>query len=536
MSRHPRAPFGRLLVAAAALLLAGFTSPPAAAAVPGGSSELPSAERLAELAARAAAEAWEPYRELLSLPSDANIPEHIPPNVAWMRSAFESRGFAVQRLETPGAPLLLARRSGEGGGAAGGKRHTVLIYLQVDGQPVDPSRWDQQDPWKPVLKEPAEGDAWREIPWQRLEGGEVDPDWRVFARAAADAKGPVVAFLAALDAFAETGAPQSYDLKVIMDFEEELGSPNLPAAVQEHREALAADMLLIFDGPRHATNRPTLYFGARGIATATLTVFGPRVPQHSGHYGNYAPNPAVRLAQLLASMKDEEGRVTLPGYYDGVEIDPATREILGRIPDDEEEIRQRLGIARPEAVGATYQEALQYPSLNVRGMASAWVGPDKRTIVPASATAEIDIRLVPEVSAERLIGLLREHVESRGYHLLPGREPTDEERLRYPRLASFTSYVAYDAFRTPYDSEVGQWLNAALLRAFGEEPIRIRMVGGSIPISPFVVTLGVPAVGVPIVQLDNNQHSPNENLRVGNFVDGVRTYLAVLTQPFEAGP
>ena len=489
-------------------------------------TQQPDAERLDRLAERHARASFDTFRALLSLPNDANDPAHVEQNVDWMREAFERRGFSTTVLPTGGPPLLLAEQP------AGEDAPTVLVYLQIDGQPVDSTRWDQESPYRPVLKA-ASGEGWTTIPWERLEG-EINPDWRIFARSASDAKGPVAMFLAALDARAEAGLEVPYTLKVIMDFEEELGSPHLPPAVEVHRDALTADVLAIFDGPRHYTNRPTLSFGARGIATLTLTVFGPRVPQHSGHFGNYAPNPALRLAQLLASMKDAHGRVTIPGFYDGIEIDDRTRAILAEVPDDEAAIRRDLGIAEPDRVADTYQEAIQYPSLNVRGLASGWVGREVRTIIPATATAEIDVRLTPEVDPERLIGLIRSHVEAQGYHLVDG-PPTDAERMEHPRLASFDASVEYQAFRTPYDARVGVWLTEALTRAFGEPPIRKRMSGGSIPIAPFITTLGVPAVGVPTVNADNNQHSPNENLRVGNYVEGVKTFLAILTQPLPAG-
>ena len=336
-------------------------------------------------------------------------------------------------------------------------------------------------------------------------------------------------FLTALDIFAAEAMAQTYTLKVIMDFEEERGSPNLPAAVERHQEALAADMLIIFDGPRHVSNQPSLTFGARGIATVDLMVYGPRVPQHSGHYGNYAPNPAFRLARLLASMKDDAGRVVIPGYYDGITLDDATRAILAQVPDDEAAIQRTLGIAHPDSVAETYQEAIQYPSLNVRGMASGWVDDAVRTIVPSFAHAEIDVRLTPETDPERLLGLIRRHIENQRYYVID-RAPTDGERTAHPRIATFTHEVSYGAFRTPYDSEVGLWLTAAMQRAFGQDPIRKRMSGGSIPISPFIQTLGLPAVTVPTVNADNNQHSPNENLRVGNYLDGIKTFLAILTQ------
>ncbi|MGH7541563.1 MAG: M20/M25/M40 family metallo-hydrolase, partial [Gemmatimonadota bacterium] len=176
----------------------------------------------------------------------------------------------------------------------------------------------------------------------------------------------------------------------------------------------------------------------------------------------------------------------------------------------------------------------QYPSLNVRGLQAGWLGEQARTIIPPTATAEIDVRLVLESDPERLVRLIREHVEGLGYTVLD-RPPTEEERLRHPRLATFTSAIAYRAYRTPFDSEPGRWLSAALAGLFGAEPIKIRTSGGSIPISPFVTTLDLPAVSVGTVNPDNNQHSPNENLRVADFLRGIRIMTAVLAQPFSDG-
>jgi acetylornithine deacetylase/succinyl-diaminopimelate desuccinylase-like protein len=514
----PRAP-ARLLLLSAAL---GLLAAPAA-----------QAQRLSPQQIREAAEAQTPaafalYRDLLGLPNDAHFPEDILRLLSWLEGAFEQRGFRTSRLETPGSDLLLAERP------VPGATRTVLVYLQADGQPVDPSRWDQESPYTPVLKQRTATGAWEIIPWERLDGRR-DDEWRIFARSASDSKGPIAQFLSAVDAMQRLDVRPDYNLKVIVDTEEEMGSPNLPAAVQRFRDRLAADVLVIFDGPPDASGRPTLKFGARGIARFTLTTHGPRVPQHSGHYGNFAPNPGMRLSQILASMKDEHGRVTIPGWYDGITLDEETRAILARVPDDERAIMRDLGIATRDSIGGSLQEALQYPSLNVRGMASGWVGDEARTIIPATATAEVDVRLVRETDGERLLGLVRRHIESLGYHLTDG-EPTEEERLRHPRLATFRGGVSYAAFRTDFDSEPGRWLTRALTRLHGAEPVRIRTSGGSIPISPFVETLGIPAVTVPTVNPDNNQHSPNENLRVGNFVDGIGVMIAVLTEPITDAP
>ena len=466
------------------------------------------------------------YRELLAYPNDANDPQAILRLVDRLETEFRARDFQTTRITTPGSPLLLAERSFPGAA------HTALVYLQADGQPVDPSQWEQDSPWTPVLKERAANGEWREIPWQRLTK-EHDPEWRVFARSAADSKGPVAQFLVALQLLDEAGIRPDVNLKVIVDTQEEQGSPHLPDAVQQQRQRLAADMLLIFDGPPHNSGLPSLVFGARGIATATLTTHGPRVPVHSGHYGNYVPNPAIRLAELIASLQDDTGRVVIPGWYDGVSLNEAERAILAAVPDDGNAIRNALGIAASNGVAESLQESIQYPSLNVRGMRAAWTGADVRTVIPATATAEFDIRLVPESDPERLIGLLREHIEEQGYHLLD-RAPDDDERMRHARLATFTSSIAYGAFRTPFDSLPGRWTNRALTKLNGEPPIRIRNFGGSIPIAPFVQVLGIPAVVVPTVNPDNNQHSPNENLRLKDFVRGIETMVAVLQEPLES--
>lgn len=459
--------------------------------------------------------------ELLSIPNDAFYPEAIEKNVRWCEEAFGNREFMTTRIATKAAPLLLAERKHPGA------QQTVLVYLQVDGQPVDSTQWFQESPYTPTLKKQLPNGEWEALSWENIIN--YEDDWRVFARSASDAKGPIAMFLTALDAAADSSIIPNYNLKVIMDFEEELGSPNLPQAVTDHATLLKADMLIIFDGPRHITNKPTLTFGARGIATIKLTTYGPVVPQHSGHFGNYAPNPALRLSKLLASMKDDKGRVIIPGFYDGVTIDKATESILKAVPDNEIQIKDRLQIKSADEVGGYYQEAIQYPSLNIRGMQSGWIDEKVRTIIPGWARAEIDVRLVLETDPQRLISLIKDHIKAKGYYVLNS-EPTKEERLAHDKIATFTSEISYQSFRTDFNSNVGVWLRRALTRAFGEAPVMIRMSGGSIPISPFVTTLNIPAVTVPTVNRDNNQHSPNENLQLGNYREGIKTMLAILSE------
>ncbi|GIL23651.1 MAG: hypothetical protein BroJett042_21640 [Bacteroidota bacterium] len=478
---------------------------------------------LNKVAAEYARQSFREFSELLSLPNDAHFPQDIEKNVRWCEQAFAKRGFTTQRLITPTVPLLLAERKVKQA------KKTVLIYIQIDGQPVDATQWQQESPWIPALKEKeASTNKWNIIPYERLYEG-FDPDWRIFARSTSDAKGPAMAFLAALDAAHGLNVQPNYNLKVIMDFEEELGSPHLPSAVVKYKNELSADMLIIYDGPRHVSNQPTLSFGARGICEITLTTFGPRVPVHSGNYGNYTPNPAMRLAQLLASMKDDHGRVTIPTYYDGIILSDEEKAILKQVPDNETEIRKFLGIAKADNIGNNFQESLQYPTLNIRGLDALFVGKEARTLIPATATAEIDIRLVPGSDPDRLVGLVKKHIQDQGYYIID-REPTEDERMQHEKIISFQSHFSYAAFQTSFTSEPGIWLNKAMVRAFGKEPIKIRMMGGSIPISPFVTTLNIPAVSVPTVNADNNQHAENENIRVGNYVDAVKTFLAILME------
>ncbi len=481
----------------------------------------PSADEIRSAVASHAGAAIALFREFLALPNDARYPADIQALNAWMADRFAERGFRTQLLMTAGNPALYAER------LVDGAKKTVLVYLQADGQPVDPSAWDQENPYLAVLKARSDEGNWGRVPWQ-LAGERIDPDWRIFARSASDSKGPMTQFLVAVELLDEVGYEFPYNLKVIVDTEEELGSPHLAAAVERHRDRLAADLLLIFDGPPHASNRPTVSFGARGIATMTLVAYGPKVAQHSGHYGNFVPNPVFDLARILASMKGPDGVVTVPGFYDGVNIGDELRQVLAGVPDDEDRILADMGVAAPERVADSLQLALQYPSLNVRGLGAAWVGEQSRTIIPPRATAELDIRLVMESDPERLVGLVRKHIESLGYLVLD-REPDDAQRAEHPKIVSLSYEVSYGAFRSDFDAEAGRMARAGVRHLYGHEPILIRTMGGSIPIAPLVEILGVPAAAVPTVNIDNNQHSPNENIRFGNFVEGIAVLMSVLS-------
>ena len=478
----------------------------------------------------AAAQANVPeFLQLLSIPNVADNPGHIRDNAAFIETALNKRGFRTRLLQNPAnRPMVFAQLDAPVAG-----RRTVLFYIHFDGQPVTPERWSQPSPFSPVVKQRDASGAWTQVPSERLQATPFDPELRIFARSASDDKAPIMMLLTAIDLLKAEGAAPEFNIKLILDSEEEMGSPSLAGVVASNRSLFAADALVILDGPVHASGRPTLLFGNRGIVQAKLVVYGPKVALHSGHYGNYVPNPAMRLAGLLASMKDDDGRVLVPGYYDGIGLSAADRALLAASGDDDAALRRRLGIARAERVGDTYQMSMQYPSLNVRGMASAAVGDQAANVLPSDATAELDLRTTPETDGQTLFALLKTHIERQGYHLTDG-PPSDEERAAHDKLASFTMGKAEKAVRMPVDSSVGLWAYEAAeaVATAGDKPVRIRMVGGTVPTATLVDALHLPFVIVSTVNADNNQHTHDENLRMGHFISGTRTIRSLLTTPY----
>lgn len=462
------------------------------------------------------------YISFLELPNDGNYPDQIENNLARCQAIFSDLQFDTRRITTSGIPILFAEKKFHN------KAKTVLFYMQIDGQPVDTTAWDQPDPFKPVLKEKRNG-TWKIIETELLRTT-FNPDWRIFARSSSDSKGPAMSLITALQILQEIHLKPAFNIKVVMDFQEELGSPSLPKAVVENQELLKADLLFIMDGTRHISNLPTLTYGARGIATATLKTFGSYTPLHSGQYGNFAPNPIFETAKLLAGLKDANGRVTLPRFYDGIVLSQKEKDAINNIPESKDSLLLRLGIAQSDAVGDSYQEALQYPSLNIRGLNAGWVGKEVRTIIPSEVTTEIDMRLVPESDGKKLMESLKTYITTNGYHLVAA-IPTVEERQMYPKLASFTYKLGSLPFRTEMDSPIGDLLNKAMKKVFGDKVVNMRTTGGSQPMSPFITTLNIPAVSIRIPNPDNNIHSPNENLRIGNFLEGIITCLAILDEP-----
>jgi len=466
--------------------------------------------RIAADAERHRGEIVKELLELLSIPNIAADKPNIRRNAEHLQRLLTKHKFAAEILETDGNPLVYAEMAGR----QNPELPTILYYCHYDGQPVDAKKWTQSDPFEPVI---------------RGEGREA----RIYARSASDDKAPIVALLAAFDAINRVGVEpaRTTNIKIILDGEEEASSPSLVPAIAKYRDKLRADLMVILDGPGHSSGRPTVAYGARGIATLDLTVYGPKSGVHSGNYGNWMPNPAMRLAALLASMKDDSGRATVTGFYDSVPAMSAEeRGVLDAVPDDSARMLSAFGVAAPERAFPRLQDALQYPTLNVRGLASAFVGASARTIVPDRAIAAIDIRLVKETPAQDLIAKLRSHIAQQGYHLVDA-DPDDATRARHSKIARLSlDGPIITAFRTPVSDPRARALVESLTRTFGQPPVQLRTLGGTVPIAPFIEALGFPALIVPIVNFDNNQHEENENLRVGSLLDGIVTIAAVMRQ------
>jgi acetylornithine deacetylase/succinyl-diaminopimelate desuccinylase-like protein len=460
--------------------------------------------------------------DLLSIPNVAADRQNIRRNASYLQRMLALHGLESEILETAGNPLVYGEKR------VAGARKTVLFYAHYDGQPVNPEQWRQSSPFQPILRAGRLEDGAKEIPnlagQNRFEAG-----WRIYARSASDDKAPIVALCTALDALKAAGQEPTVNVRVILDGEEEAGSPNLAGAIGRYRSKLEADVALIIDGPLHQSGRPTLTFGNRGQLAIELTVYGPKAHLHSGHYGNWIPNPAIRLAQLLASMKDDQGRVLIEGFYDGIPpLSAEERQILRGVPDDEPGLLKLFGVARPDAVGETLQEALQFPTLNVRGFRSGYVGADARTIIPSEATAALDIRLVKETPSEEMAQKVLGHLRRQGYHIIDG-EPDEATRLQHPRLIRVVRRRATEPHRTELDNPQSVAVTQALTRIWGREPVRIRTSGGTVPLAQFIQALGFPAVGVPTVNFDNNQHGENENVRLGHLWQSIVTMAGLLT-------
>lgn len=459
--------------------------------------------------------------ELLAIPNLASDSVNIRRNAVKLTELLQQRGVRTQLLEVAGSPPVVF-----GDLKTPDAKLTLMFYAHYDGQPVAAMKWDTE-PWQPVLRDQAMETGGKIIPMPSPDKA-FESEWRIYARSASDDKSPIVAMLTALDAIRATKLKPTTNLKFFFEGEEEAGSPHLEAIVAKYSDQLKAEAWILCDGPVHQTRKQQLYFGVRGIISFELTVYGATRELHSGHYGNWAPNPAMRLSQLLASMKSEDGDVLIKGFYDDVgSLNQIELAAIANVPDSDGELMRSLGFIRPEGSGKKLVELINLPSLNIRGLQSAAVGDEARNVVPAKAMAAIDIRLVKGMNRMHIRQLVETHIRQQGFHVIDA-EPDLATRLKYPKIVKAVWEDGYNASRTPMDLPISQAIITAV-EAMKEEPvIKMPTLGGSVPLYIFTDILKTPAIGVPIVNHDNNQHSANENLRLQNLWDGIEVLAALM--------
>ena len=463
------------------------------------------------------------FAQLLRLPNVTGQVDDLRVNADELVRRFRRRGATMEVVEIEGAgPVVVGELRAENPTAV------VGVYVHYDGQPVDPADWSVP-PFSATLMS-AEGD---ELGYPG-PGDAIDPEWRIYARGASDDKTPLSAICAALDALSAAGIERTVDLVFLFEGEEESGSPNLDRYMTELAPSLGADAWLLCDGPVHQSRAPQVAFGVRGYSGFDLTFYGPEREVHSGHYGNWVPNPAFDLAVFLAGCKDESGRVTIDGFYDDtMPIGEADRRAIAALPDVESDLMDQIGLAGPEVEGAPYAEQLMSPSFNVRGLRAAAVGAEARNVIPSQATASVDIRLAAGDDADRMLARVTAQLEKAGYHVID-REPTGEERRSHRRLARLTPTPGYRAVRIPMDSPLATTLLDVCARASGDDVVALPTFGGSIPLYLFEDILGAPVAVLPIANHDNNQHAADENIRIANLWYGIDLWATLLTSDFSS--
>jgi acetylornithine deacetylase/succinyl-diaminopimelate desuccinylase-like protein len=419
-------------------------------------------------------------------PSVSATGQGMPEAAGHARDLVAAAGLEATVADTGGWPLVLGHRAGPPGAP------TVLVYGHYDVQPPDPV------------------DAWTSPPFEP----EVR-DGRLYGRGGADNKGQHLAQLLAMESLLATRGELPCTVKVLLDGEEEIGSPNLAGFAARERERLAADLVVWSDGPVDAAGGWRLVFGVRGIASFELRARGANRSLHSGNWGGVVPNPLWTLVHLLASMRDAQGRITVEGFADDVvPLGAAEREALERLPVDVQAVKDELGLEELDApVERGFAERLAaWPTLTINGLHGGYGGQGTQTVLPSVAAAKCDVRLVHAQRAEDVYRKLEAHVR---------RHAPGVELLRQGSM---------EPSRTPMDSPFTGPIRAGMAAAQGADPLLVPVLGGSLPLHTFTGVLGLPTFGIPLGNPDQANHAPDENLDLDRFATGIKTAAAVLTK------
>jgi acetylornithine deacetylase/succinyl-diaminopimelate desuccinylase-like protein len=470
------------------------------------------------------------FIELLRIPNVASDTLNIRRNADYLVAAMQRRGLKPRLLEAADKkvpPVVYGEHF------TPGATKTVIFYAHYDGQPTDPNDWTGSKPWEPVFRSGALEKGGKNLPMPG-PGTKIDPEWRLYARSASDDKAGVFAILNALDALRAQKIDPTVNIKFFFEGEEEDGSSNLREILIKHKDLLKADAFIVCDGPVHQSGRKQAVFGVRGVTGVDITVYGANRSLHSGHYGNWSPNPAHTLAKLLASMKDDRGNITVRGWADDVEpLGAIELQAIKDAPQFDEEIKRQLGISYTEGGGRSLLELINLPSLNIDGFKSGDVGTLARNVIPSTANVVMDLRLVKGNDHLRQVDKLRRHIEGQGFYVID-REPTVAERLKHPLIAKFIHKAGgYNAQRTRMDLPISLAVMNALQAASSEPIVRMPTLGGSLPLSIITDALDQPTITVPIANYDNNQHAENENIRIQNLWDGIEIFASLMTMKLD---
>jgi acetylornithine deacetylase/succinyl-diaminopimelate desuccinylase-like protein len=461
------------------------------------------------------------FMGFLAMPNDGVAPADLEKNSTFIEGELRARGFAVRILRAgPGKPPVVY-----GELKSPRAKRTVVFYAHYDGQPTGQPDW-KTAPFTPVLRGAGAAGAGADIDWKAATA--LDPEWRVYGRSSSDDKASIQAMLSALDALKAAGRKPSVNVKVLYEGEEEQGSPNLEPVLKANADLLKSDLFVVGDGPAHQSGPVQVTYGARGVTGVDMTVYGPARPLHDGHYGNWAPNPAAALVRLLASMRDDEGHILIPGFYDDVRpLSPAERAAVDAMPPVEEGLKRDLRLGRSEGQGRRLAETLQQPALNIRGVRVGDVGAQAANAISTQARASIDFRLVPGQTPDGVRARLEGFLSAQGWTLVD-HDPSPDERMAHPRVIKLAWEPGYAAWRTPLDQPAPAAFAKAVEASAEAGIVRMPMMGGSVPMVTFAETLRVPVVGLAFANADNNQHAANENLRLANLWRGIEVYAGVL--------
>lgn len=466
------------------------------------------------------------FVEMLSIPNVASDTANINRNADYLVDLMKRQGLNPRLLKAvdPKVPPAVY-----GEAITPGAKTTLIIYAHYDGQPTDPKQWAGIEPWKPTLFSGPMEKGGAKISFPKA-GEKINAEWRLYARSASDDKAGVFAILKAFEALKAGKIQPTVNVKFLFEGEEEAGSPNLREIISANKDVLTADAFIVCDGPVHQSGRKQVVFGVRGDVNVDLSVYGANRPLHSGHYGNWSPNPALTLVELLASMKDDKGNVTVRGWADDVvPLGPIEKKAIEEAPKYDDEIKRQLGISYTEGGGKSLLELINQPSLNINGIKSGDVGDLARNVIPATASAVLDLRLVKGNDVVRQVDKLRQHIRSQGFYVID-RDPTADERLRYPFIAKLTVRPGgYNAQRTQMDLPISLRVMDAVMAASSEPIVRMPGLGGSLPLSIITEALNIPTITVPIANYDNNQHAENENIRIQNLWDGIEIFASLMT-------